>query len=321
MDRFHTLVVLAAFALVGIRGSGQPLPIPGGDPGSQPVKAGKAKPLGGDWEVLFSDNSSMKFSLLEDQLLVQTTYGALTIPTKDIRKIEFGVRLSGDEQQRFDAALAAIGTKDAKNREEGKTQLKALGIKITPFLKTAIRKADSESLPHLEQVYETVAGDRAAREQLPRDFDTITTEESHFAGRIATSQLRINTFQFGELKLRVTDAKALQFGGLTPLIDEKLEIVDAANFYQLFQTHMGKTLGVKVTGAAAGSIWGTGTYTADSNIHIAAVHAGAVKVGESKVIKIRIVRDPGAYFGSTAHGVMSYPYGQYPTGAYEIVVK
>lgn len=320
MDRFRALILLTTFALLGIRGGGQPVPTPG-KPDSNPENVAKAKPLGGEWEVLFSDDSSMKFTLLEDQLLLQTPHGPLTIPTKDIRKIEFGVRLTGDEQRAFDEALAAVASKDAKKREEGKATLKTLGLKIAPFLKTAIRKADADSLPHLEQAYVSVVGDRTARDQLPKEFDTITTDESQFAGKVTNSQLKINTFQFGELKLKISDAKALQFGGLTGIIDANLEIVEPANFYQLFQTHMGKTIGIKVTGAVGSSIWGTGTYTADSQIATAAVHAGAIKVGDTKVIKIRITRDPGGYAASTAHGVTSNPYGQYPTGAYEILLK
>ena len=317
MDRIRTWVLLLAFASLG---AGQPVPTPGGDPGVKPEVPAKAKPPGGDWEVLFTDNSTLKVALLDEQLQLQTPHGDLSIPVKDIRKIEFGVRLSPDEQRTFDAALAAIGSKEAKVREEGKTQLKTLGGKIAPFLKSALRKADAESRPHLEMVYEAMAGDREARKNAPRDTDTITTDESQFSGRIAATQLRIRTFQFGELKLRVTDARTLQSGGISAA-DDKLELVEPANFYQLFQTHMGKTVRIQVTGSNAGTVWGTGTYTADSNIGVAAVHAGALKNGDTKIIKIKITRDPGGYVSSAANGIQSNPYGQYPTGAYEILSK
>ena len=317
MDRIRTWVLVLAFASLG---AGQPVPTPGGEPGAKPEIPVKAKPLGGDWEVMFTDNSTMKVSLLDDLMELQTAHGALSIPVKDIRKIEFGVRLSPDEQRTFDTALTAVGSKEAKVREEGKTQLKTLGGKIAPFLKSALRKADAESRPHLEMVYEAVAGDREARKNAPRDTDTITTDESQFSGRIAASQLRIQTFQFGELKLRVTDARTLQSGGISAA-DDKIELVEPANFYQLFQTHMDKTVRIRVVGSNAGTVWGTGTYTADSNIGVAAVHAGAVKSGDTKIIKIRITRDPGGYVGSNANGIQSHPYGQFPTGAYEILTK
>ena len=272
-----------------------------------------------EWEVLFTDGSTMKISLLDEQVLVQTPHGPLTIPSRDIRKIEFGVRLTESEQAEFDTAVAGIATKDAKKREEGKTAIKALGAKIAPFVKRAIRKAYPESVPHLEQVYEAVAGNRDDRKH-QRDFDAITTDESQFAGRISLSQFRIGTTQFGELKLRIADCKAIQFGGISG-IDEKLEIVEATYVYTLMQTHMGKTVGIKVTGQLGGSVWGSGPYTADSTLATAAVHAGAVKDGETKIIKVKLVADPGSYAASTANGVSTYPYNAYPTGAYEIIVK
>ena len=97
--------------------------------------------------------------------------------------------------------------------------------------------------------------------------------------------------------------------------------MEATSIYALIQTHMGKTVGIKVTGAIQGSGWGSGPYTADSNLASAAVHAGAVKVGETKVVKVRLVQDPGTYAGSTANGVSTNPYSRFPSGAFEIVVK
>ncbi len=321
MKGLRTLLLTGALAVAGNWLGAQPVPVPGGELPVKPDKTAKAKPLGGDWEVLFSDDSKMKLTLLDEQIVVETSHGALTIPARDIRRIEFGVRLSGEDRLAFDRAIAGIAGVDAKPREEGKTALKALGGKIAPFLKRAIRTADGESRPHLEQVYETIAGDHAARKLEPRDFDAITTDDSQFAGRIALSQFRISTFQFGELKLRIADCKALQFGGLTPGFDEKLEIVETQYVYQLMQTHMGKTVGIKVTGSVTGSVWGSGPFTGDSTLAAAAVFAGAVKDGETKIVRVKLVADPGSYAGGSANGVTTHPYLRHPTGAYEIIVK
>jgi len=43
----------------------------------------------------------------------------------------------------------------------------------------------------------------------PVDFDLIVTDDSRFAGRVQAPALRIQTFQFGELKLNVTDIVTL----------------------------------------------------------------------------------------------------------------
>ncbi len=319
MIPIRMIVLLAALIIVGYHAEGQPLPVHGGE--TPPAnKAGKSKSGTGDWEVLFTDDSKMKVSLLDEQLTLQTPHGSLTIPTRDIRKIEVGVRLTAAERQQFDAAIVAVGTQDAKAREEGKAQLKTLGNKIAPFLKRAIHKSNGDARPHLEQAYDAVAGDRDQRKHEPSDYDTISTDDSVFAGRLEAVQLRIATYQFGELNLRVTDAKTLQFGRVSGG-DAKLEMVDGANIYQLCQTHLGKVVGITVTGGIDGAVWGSGPYTADSTMGTAAVHAGAVKNGETKVIRVRLVQDPGVYQGTIANGVATSNYNQFPSGAYEILVK
>lgn len=61
----------------------------------------------------------------------------------------------------------------------------------------------------------------------------------------------------------------------------------------------------------AGAVWGDGTYTTDSGICRAALHAGIVPASGGAVV---VEPAPGeiAYPGSTANGVTSLPYGAWP---------
>lgn len=62
---------------------------------------------------------------------------------------------------------------------------------------------------------------------------------------------------------------------------------------------------VLVTGTTQGSVWGTDEYTTDSTIAAAAVHAGIVPVGETRVVKLEIIPGRESYAGSDRHGVVS----------------
>ncbi len=64
-------------------------------------------------------------------------------------------------------------------------------------------------------------------------------------------------------------------------------------------------------GGELGSVWGTGTYTADSSICTAAVHAGLVDQAEGGTATIEVVAGLDAYEGTTANGVTSSAYGAY----------
>ncbi len=78
----------------------------------------------------------------------------------------------------------------------------------------------------------------------------------------------------------------------------------------------GTELNVIVTGSLDGSVWGSGIYTDDSDISTAAVHAGLVKVGETKTVKITILPGQNSYVGTIKNGVESSDYGEWE-GSYK----
>ena len=74
----------------------------------------------------------------------------------------------------------------------------------------------------------------------------------------------------------------------------------------------------RVTGESEGSsVWGTDVYTGDSPLAVAAVHAGAVKAGETAVVRVTVTRPLTHYQGSVRNGVTSHDYGGYGT-AYRV---
>jgi hypothetical protein len=79
-----------------------------------------------------------------------------------------------------------------------------------------------------------------------------------------------------------------------------------------------KKLAFTVTGQAGGGIWGSGTYTLDSVLSVAAVHAGKIRAGETGVVVVEIVPTLEQFAGTTQNGVTSGAFGQFPQGAYRI---
>ncbi len=306
------LRLLPALALVPFAAA-QSLPTPGSG-------EGKPKPLGGEWEVRYTDDSTMRVSLLDEHVTLVTSYGPLHIPFREIKRIEFGQRLTDADQAKVDQAVADVLGKDAGKRVKGKQALADLGAKALPHVRRAQRTADDDAIPHLAEVAARLQALLPNPKAEPHDYDVVVTDDSKIAGRVQAPSLRIQTWQFGELKLRVTDCAALTQGrGADP--DEKLEIVEGRSVYQLLQTHMGKTVGIRTTGAIQGAVWGSGPFTGDSDLATAAVFAGALKVGQAGVVKVRIVPSPPQFFGGSANGVQTSNYGQFPAGAYEIIVK
>jgi hypothetical protein len=74
----------------------------------------------------------------------------------------------------------------------------------------------------------------------------------------------------------------------------------------------GDVLYFQVTGkTTGGTVWGVNPYTLDSNLAMAAVHAGVLKDGASGVVKVTIVPGLVKYDGSAKNGVTSNSWGSY----------
>jgi hypothetical protein len=80
----------------------------------------------------------------------------------------------------------------------------------------------------------------------------------------------------------------------------------------LYNSYVGRVGFFRVAGANPGALWGTDTYTTDSSLAAAAVHSGALKIGEMGLVKVTILPGCASYEGSTRNGITSSSWGSYP---------
>jgi hypothetical protein len=84
-----------------------------------------------------------------------------------------------------------------------------------------------------------------------------------------------------------------------------------------FRGQEGQTYYFSVTGSTQGSVWGTDTYTDDSQLAAAAVHAGVLREGQAGVVKVTILAGQSGYQGTSRNGVSSMNYGNW-YGSYKV---
>src|SRR5262245_28013585 len=111
-------------------------------------------------------------------------------------------------------------------------------------------------------------------------------------------------------------------GRLTPkqiehLLNQGLLAAEAPHNLVALGHQVGKTFYFRVHGEETGQVWGTAISTGDSALAAAAVHAGAVELGATGVVKVTIVPPLQQYHGSTRHDITSQSYGSYRT-AYRV---
>lgn len=75
---------------------------------------------------------------------------------------------------------------------------------------------------------------------------------------------------------------------------------------------VGESFVYSVTGRTTGAVYGTGTYTADSDLATVAVHAGLLKDGEKGAVTVTIVATPNEFSGTTANGITSSSWADFP---------
>jgi hypothetical protein len=277
-----------------------------------------AKPADTAIEVKLTDDSVVKLTLLDSSLEFVTPHGKLTIPVSEIRRIDLGLRIPDDVAAVIKAAATDLGSPQFRKREEAMVVLLKYREKSYPALKEVAKSSDAEAAKRAEELIEKLeAIVPKGRLELP-EHDVIRTELSMIAGKIVAPTLRARSFTFGDVPLKLADVQAMSVNGFR----DKEEVVNALpdpgslTGYQQPQ-HIGKTYVFRVTGRADGSLWGTGTYTLDSTLAMAAVHAGVVKVGQTGNVRVTIFGPMAGFVGSTQNGITSAPYANYP-GAYQI---
>ena len=86
-----------------------------------------------------------------------------------------------------------------------------------------------------------------------------------------------------------------------------------------YRSRVGETFRVRVTGSAASGrgIWGTDVYTDDSDLALAAVHAGLLAADQEGEVVITFLPGQSQYQGSTRNGVITSNFDGFP-GSYRV---
>ena len=84
-----------------------------------------------------------------------------------------------------------------------------------------------------------------------------------------------------------------------------------ARALSLLSLSIGDRVTIPVTGRRGGPVWGDNLYTLDSDPGTAAVHAGLLDVGETKLVEFWVVPSPKSYSAEERNGVKSQRWGRY----------
>jgi hypothetical protein len=331
MPWFHQAITAALVLILPLEGAQSRGPLE--RPSAEKKESDKA-PAAGAMEVLFIDDSALKLTLREERIELITPYGKLLIPVSDIERIEVAFRLPDEMAKRIEDAVADLGKADFTRREEASAELRRLGVRAYPALLKAEKSSDAEVARRTRELLEKIRGEVPEERLEIRSHDVISTADSKFTGRISAMSLKVNTFQFGEQQLKLSDVREIRSPSAAD--PQAMNALPDPGNLSAYMGQMGKVHVFRVTGqvqagaavarpglaglviAGQGFVWGTDVYTLDSALALAAVHAGVLKVGQTGAVRVKILGPQAAFPGSTRHGVTSQAYGFY-NGAYQFL--
>jgi LCCL domain len=199
-----------------------------------------------------------------------------------------------------------------ENIGDARTILTGLLSELPDEAQALVDKINKEMLRVEEKSAETIAQIREKSELAVADIENKAEQRRRALLQHAIEQLeplQKDLFNSGEL------AKALAtFVQIQVFKARILNVLpDPGNLIQF--KDIGKSHYFRVVGDMQGPVWGSGPYTLDSMLRVAAVHAGAVEAGEEGVVRVSVVDMSGvAIHGSMRNGVDTMDWGSYPVG-------
>jgi hypothetical protein len=135
---------------------------------------------------------------------------------KDVRKIEFGLRLPAETQRQIDEAIRDLGCKRFNQREQAVKRLVALGHRAYGAVQEAAKSGDKEVARRALEAAQLIQAKTPAALLQLKPHDVIVTGDCVLAGRLVGDTLKARTGTFGEMQLKLSDLRSLHGPGDAP---------------------------------------------------------------------------------------------------------
>src|SRR5262245_43675554 len=170
--RIHCLVWLVPLVFTG-------LAWPGPEPKTPPPQAGVL--------LRFHNGSVVQPANLLDALEVETKLGKISIPAGEVRRIDFGFRLSEEETKKLEDAIRDLGSPKHQARDAASKTLMKMGRLAYPALLELRKNADLEITKRVEAILKDIRARVPADKLKTRKTDLVRTSDCVVAGQITST--------------------------------------------------------------------------------------------------------------------------------------
>jgi hypothetical protein len=200
---------------------------PGPKPDARKAETAAEKP---EVEVHFVNGSLLRLAIHSEKLDIATEYGKLSVPVKDIRSIEFGLRFPAGVEEKIGDALRDLGSGDFRTRDKASAALVDLGPYSYPGTLAASRAVkDLEVSRRAKDVLKKLEAKYPKKLLKTETDDKLVTRAFPIAGRITTPSLKATTDLFGEVDFALAKMDTLR--AIAPAATGDITVtIDAAKY-------------------------------------------------------------------------------------------
>jgi hypothetical protein len=236
--RSDRLALVALLVLTAAACSGAAAQSPGTDPTS--------------FIVRFRNGSVIQPAVLAEAVEIETKFGKFAIPAKEVLSIDFGFRLSQEDDKKLEQAMSDLSSDKFALRETATKTLMSLGRLAYPAVVEGLKGADLERAKRLQLILKDIQARNLPERLQMRRTDIVRTSDSTITGQIVSAGLRFRWDPVGEMKLQLWQLRELR--SLAPG-GELIASVDASKYGNNmswmetdFAVMLGTRLQVKATG-------------------------------------------------------------------------
>ncbi len=212
--------------LVGVFLFGLLLTVASGQDGKDAKKETPTK--GAEVDIHFLNGSTVRLQIQSEKLEVETPYGKLAVPIKDVRAIEFGSHLPDGHAAKIDAAIKKLGSSDFREREKAAVALVELGPYSYSAAVTASRVKEAEIANRAKSVVQKLQAKHPKKDLKIIVDDRVITPTFPIVGRILTPSIKAKADYFGTVELSLADMRTMRAASVTG-VDVDVTI-DAAKY-------------------------------------------------------------------------------------------
>jgi hypothetical protein len=202
----------------------------------------------------FHNGSVVQPAVLLEAVEIDTKLGKLSVPAGEVRRIDFGFRLSAEDARKVEQLMRDLGSSRFQARDAATKALIRMGRLAYPALLAGRKNADLETSKRVEAILKDIRARVPASKLQTRLTDILRTSDSTVTGQITAATFRVRSELFGELKVPVAQLREVR--SLLPGSDVNVA-VDAAKYGSRttwLETNFEVTVGTRLEITATGEI-------------------------------------------------------------------